>query len=137
MKVVKTSENTEWEAKKLVVNEAKILQKLDHPNIVKLINFWEDAEYTPSSSCKRNVSYLALELAERGDLITFISKNGALSENIGRFYFSQLINSLDYVHSNGFWHLDIKPDNILFDKEFNLKLWDFGFSSEIKMQTTK
>lgn len=123
--------------KQFLRNEASILKAVEHPNIVKLLEFSEEEKYTTSDTYTRKVAYLALEVAEKGDLIKLISKFGKLPESAAKFYFSQLINTLEYIHSSGYCHLDIKPDNILLDKDYNLKLWDFGFSSDSKKQWIK
>jgi serine/threonine protein kinase len=68
------------------------------------------------------VAYLALELAEMGDLIKVITTHGKFSEEIARLYFGQLVDVLEYIHLKGYCHRDIKPDNILFDLDYNLKL---------------
>jgi len=83
------------------------------------------------------VGYIALELAQHGDLINIITKFGKLPESIARLYFGQLVEVLEFIHMKGYSHLDIKPDNILFDKNYNLKLWDFGFASESKYLSSK
>lgn len=51
---------------------------------------------------------------------------GALNETIARTLFQQMINALDYLHSKNIIHRDIKPQNILFDEHFNIKICDFG-----------
>mmetsp|Transcript_19492 Transcript_19492/g.21800 ORF Transcript_19492/g.21800 Transcript_19492/m.21800 type:complete len:103 (+) Transcript_19492:357-665(+) len=47
---------------------------------------------------------------------------------MSRFLFHQLIEGLDYIHQKGIYHKDIKPENLMFSKDFNLKLVDFGFA---------
>lgn len=113
------------------------MKLVEHPNIIKLIDFSDNAYYSTPTCCSKKVSFLALELAEEGSLVDFITTYGPFHEKLARFYFSQLIQTLDHIHSQGCWHLDIKPDNILFDSEYNLKLWDFGFSSDVKYHWTK
>ena len=72
-----------------------------------------------------------LELAKGGELFDYIAVGGKFSESVSRFYFKQLINGLDYVHSNGVTHRDLKPENILFDGFYNLKIADFGFAAPV------
>jgi serine/threonine protein kinase len=51
-----------------------------------------------------------------------------------RFYFKQLLNAVDHLHSTiGVSHLDIKLENILLDSDFTLKLCDFGFSDDVSL----
>lgn len=57
-------------------------------------------------------------------------EKGPFSDKICRFYFRQLIDVLEYIHSQGIAHRDIKPENILFDDQFNLKLADFGLATD-------
>lgn len=71
---------------------------------------------------------IVLEYAANGDLFPYL-KCGAFSESISRFYFGQLLSSIEYLHENGYCHLDIKPENLLLDERFNLKLTDFGFAT--------
>ena len=64
-------------------------------------------------------------------MIQYLIETGPFQEEIARFYFKQLINVIEYIHSKNISHRDIKPDNILLDKDFNLKLADFGFACKL------
>ncbi|PWA65171.1 Calcium/calmodulin-dependent/calcium-dependent protein kinase [Artemisia annua] len=72
--------------------------------------------------------YFALEYAKGGELFDKVSK-GRLKENIARKYFQQLITPVDFCHSWGVYHLDLKLDNLLLDENDNLKVSDFGLST--------
>ena len=54
---------------------------------------------------------------------------GGLGEEGGRFFFKQMINALDYMHSKKISHRDLKLENILIDRDLNLKIADFGYAS--------
>ena len=54
---------------------------------------------------------------------------GAMGENAGRFFFTQLLDGLGYMHNKCVVHRDIKPKNILVDDKLNLKYADFGLAS--------
>ena len=113
----------------LAKNEAECLSKLDHNNIIKLYNFWEQV-YEDKLGFQTSVYFLELEYACNGSIHQQICEKGDFSEDIARFYFRQLIWALDYLHSAGYSHRDIKLENLLLDEEYNLKLIDFGFACE-------
>ena len=54
--------------------------------------------------------------------------SGAFPTDIARYYFHQLLSTVEYIHQQGFVHRDIKPANILLDDDCNIKLADFGAS---------
>lgn len=101
--------------------EVKIMYSLDHPNIIKLYNHFEDAD---------NV-YLVMELAEKGQLFDLIKKYKRLNDSEAVIYIRDLVLSLDYIHSleKQVIHRDIKGENILLTKDNVLKLADFGWSN--------
>ena len=73
---------------------------------------------------------MALEFIKNGSLLDLLNKNGWLLESEARYYFQQLIDAIEYIHELGYSHRDIKPDNILLDDDFNIKLIDFGFATK-------
>lgn len=69
-----------------------------------------------------------------GELCNHIIKAGAFSEELCRHYFKQLLKTVNYMHSKGIAHLDLKPENIMLDeKTFDTKLIDFGFATPISV----
>ena len=62
-----------------------------------------------------------------GELFSYIQEEGPFSEPLCRYYFKQLIKGIHYLHQKGFAHRDLKPQNILLDENYNLKIIDFGF----------
>jgi len=88
-------------------------------------------KYIKASGKERMVSYCALELASGGELLDFVMHTGRLQEQFARYFFLQLIQGLNHCHSSGFVHRDLKPDNLLLDDDFNLKIADFGFSAPV------
>lgn len=104
--------------------EIRSLSRLSHPNIIPLVLTFTQND-TP-----REVDCLILEYCPM-DLVDLINSKGTEDEEIVRFYFHQLIEALDYCHSQGICHRDVKPDNILIDSQGNLRLADFGSSTEL------
>jgi len=114
-----------------LMNEVKVMKALNHPNIVNLIEFNDCAEYVKKDGRKIKVVEIAMELAQGGELFEYVADSGRFSEPVARFYFKQIIETLDYCHKQGITHRDMKPENLLFDDKFNVKLADFGFSTLI------
>ena len=105
-----------------IKNEVKIMSKLrKHNNIVKLFELFETEEHY----C------LVMENIVGGNLLNAINKMNKIPENLAKIIFKQLIQALQYIHSNGIVHRDIKPDNILLDLDNTIKICDFGVSKII------
>ena len=103
---------------------------MNHPNILKLYQYFEDKDHV----------YLVLEYAPKGSLANYLRKlyrnpftsslhkQKVLSEKESFVFFIQTCLGLDYLHRNGILHRDLKPENLLLDQNGNVKLCDFGWS---------
>lgn len=69
--------------------------------------------------------YMVMEFMAGGDLVT-LTMNYDIPEKWARFYTAEVVLALDAIHSMGFIHRDVKPDNMLLDQHGHLKLADFG-----------
>ena len=74
------------------------------------------------------VMYNVLEYAEHGSLCNFIKYTGPLEEEVVRLYFLQILDAVNFMHSKEYAHLDLKPNNIMLDKDDHIKLIDFNLS---------
>uniref|UniRef100_A0A803M2S3 Protein kinase domain-containing protein n=1 Tax=Chenopodium quinoa TaxID=63459 RepID=A0A803M2S3_CHEQI len=99
--------------------EISVMKRLKHPNIVELYEVM----------ATKSKIFLALELVRGGELHAKVSKEGKLEEHTARSYFRQLISAVDYCHSRGVFHRDLKLENLLLDQDDNLKITDFGLSA--------
>ncbi|XP_001663093.2 serine/threonine-protein kinase SIK3 homolog [Aedes aegypti] len=99
--------------------EISILKVLHHPHITRLYEVIES----------RNKIYLVTEHAARGEIFDHLVANGRMKEEEASRIFSQIISAVDYCHSKGIVHRDLKAENVLLDNEMNVKLADFGFSN--------
>ena len=95
-----------------------------HPNLVQFFSTGEDPTWR----------WIAMELAEGGDLFDKIESDVGVGEDIAHFYFTQLISAVAYMHSKGVGHRDIKPENILLSADGNLKVADFGLATLFEYQ---
>ncbi|XP_027249312.1 sperm motility kinase X-like [Cricetulus griseus] len=108
--------------------EIDMYKTLDHPYIIKLFHTINTKEYT----------YMVLEHAAGGDLVSYIGRVGHLQEEQAQHIFTQLVCAVHYCHVNGIAHRDIKLDNILLDAKGNIKLCDFGLATRVTLgQGTK
>ncbi|KAL7620535.1 MAPK-activated protein kinase Srk1 [Parahypoxylon ruwenzoriense] len=88
-----------------ILKEVQIMRQLDHPNIIKLVDFSESRQYY----------YIILELAPGGELFHQIVRLTYFSEDLSRHVIVQVAKALEYLHEErGVVHRDIKPENILF-----------------------
>ena len=71
----------------MLKNEVDIMSQLQHPNIVNLIEYEDNGTVKKSDGTTRDVIYIALELAEGGELFDYVAITGRFSERIARFYF--------------------------------------------------
>jgi serine/threonine protein kinase len=112
--------------------EVQALMQLEHDNIIKILDFQENARFDNQREGISEIrDIIVLEAAESGCLLDYIFHTEPFSEKVIRFYFHQLIEALEYCHSKKIAHRDLKPENLLFDKNGNLKIADFGFSHAI------
>ena len=72
-----------------------------------------------------------------GDLMTLLMKKDILSEEESRFYIAETILSIESVHKVNFIHRDLKPDNVLIDKEGHVKLTDFGLCKHAEIRPSR
>ncbi|KAF7490331.1 Calcium/calmodulin-dependent protein kinase type 1 [Sarcoptes scabiei] len=102
-------------------NEIKVLRKLKHKNIVQLIETFED----------RNKVYLVMELVTGGELFDRIVEKGSYTEKDASLLIKQILEAVDYMHSQGVVHRDLKPENLLYycqAEDSKIMISDFGLS---------
>ena len=111
---------------KSVEREIKILNKLKHPNIIEL-------KATVDTSTSVN---LIFEFVSGCSMLDYLKNRSSrrIEEYQARSFFKQLMQALDFCHSLGVTHRDVKLENILLDQKQNVKLIDFGFSTWIAIE---
>ncbi|KAG9266220.1 calcium/calmodulin-dependent protein kinase kinase 2 isoform X1 [Astyanax mexicanus] len=106
-----------------VYQEIAILKKLDHPNVVKLVEVLDD----PSE----DHLYMVFELVKQGAVME-VPTDKPLNEDQSRFYFQDLLRGIEYLHYQKIIHRDIKPSNLLVGEDGHVKIADFGVSNQFE-----
>ena len=120
MKIIKKRKSKPNEERE-ILNEIEILKKLDHPKILKIIDFYS----------KLKKYYIITEYCPEGELFNEIIKVGRFDEGQTAFIINQILKAISYCHRNQIIHRDIKPENIMITKRekngcLQVKLIDFG-----------
>ena len=109
---------------KHIIAEMKILNSLDHPNIIK---YYEDFE-------NENYIFLVMEYCTGGSLykklVNMKMKNKMFSELEAALLIEKLLRALSHCHDKGICHRDLKPENIMIDNNGEVKIIDFGLSKQ-------
>ena len=108
------------EYKRKFTREALNLSKLQHPNIIKVIESFE----------ANNTIYYVMEYIGGGSLDDYIAKNNGLKEDEAIRIIKQIGNALSFMHDNKMIHLDLKPSNIMMKESGDVVLIDFGLSKQ-------
>ena len=111
-------------------NEIEILRKISHPNIVNIFEIFED----------KKKYYIMSEFCDGGELFSAISEKGFFTELEANKLIKQILQTVNYLHSNNIVHRDLKPENImLMANGKDLKVIDFGTAVELpkKKKLTK
>jgi Serine/threonine protein kinase len=107
----------------LLRREIDILREVDHPNIIKCYDIYEDTSHI----------YIIMEYCSGGELFTKITTQGSLNEIEARIYMRKMLMAVSHLHSLNIVHRDLKTENFLFDNKCatkELKLVDFGLSNK-------
>ncbi len=106
-----------------IKEEVRILTKLDHPNIVKYYETYDDVKYM----------YLVMEYCPGGELFEKIAsqKDQMFGEGEASKIMKKLLRAINHCHASGVVHRDIKPENIMYGKDGEIKLIDFGLSKTV------
>ena len=115
------------ETLEIINKEIEIQSRINHPNIIRLYNIYENS----------NTIYMIMEYLNNGNLFSLIRRKKGLIEIEAYKYFSQIVNAIKFLHKNNIIHRDIKPENILLDNKYNCKLCDFGWSVILKDNSSR
>ena len=124
IKVINKCDYDRWQYK----NDIKILKKLNHPNITRY----------HGSYIQKNKVFVVTEYCNGNELLSEIVINGRLSEKEAQSYFREVLEALCYLHSKKLVHGNLKPNNIIIEKDTKLvKLVNFGFSNHVTQKCVR
>lgn len=103
-----------------VITEKRILSRLQHPFVVSLHWAFQTTTHL----------FLVLDFCGGGELFFHMLHRGRFEEPDGKFYFSEILLGLEYLHSQQVLYRDLKPENCLLDDEGHIRLTDFGLSKD-------
>lgn len=118
LKVIKFDQSQAGKTPKACCNEAKNLEKINHPNIINIYKYFYDEMYM----------YMVLEYCPNGSLKDLVEQKGGLRKNEFVQIARSILEAINYLHKHNISHGDIKPANILFDSYNRPKLGDFGLA---------
>jgi protein kinase X len=108
-----------------VKNERQILSDIAHPFLIELLWFHQDD----------NFLYMMFPYESGGELFSYLRTTGRFSINTAQFYSVEIVSALEYLHSLSVVYRDLKPENLLLDREGHLKITDFGFAKRVRDRT--
>jgi CRP-like cAMP-binding protein len=104
-----------------VLNEMRVMKKVDHPLIAKLYVALQDTRYI----------YFVLELLQGGELFTHLRSKGKLPEQAARFYAASVVYAFATLHAKKIAYRDLKPENLVMNENGYVKLVDFGLAKQL------
>ncbi|MCL2040688.1 MAG: serine/threonine protein kinase [Bacteroidales bacterium] len=113
--------------KKKFIEESRTLAKMEHPNIVKVVDVFNE----------NNTFYMVMPFIEGPTLQKLVETEGKLDYDIAVNYVAQIAEAMSYIHAKGILHRDIKPDNIIITPDYTAVLIDFGSAREFVHDKTQ
>ncbi|EDW44190.1 serine/threonine-protein kinase polo [Drosophila sechellia] len=110
--------------KEKTAQEITIHRSLNHPNIVKFHNYFEDSQ---------NI-YIVLELCKKRSMMELHKRRKSITEFECRYYIYQIIQGVKYLHDNRIIHRDLKLGNLFLNDLLHVKIGDFGLATRIEYE---
>ncbi|KAI1695501.1 protein kinase domain-containing protein [Ditylenchus destructor] len=108
------------EQRNIALREANIYENLYHENILRCVGLFENEQFV----------FLVLQMGENGSLLDMLRIRGRFNELETCYFLHQILSACDHIHSSEFVHHDLKLNNIFLNKDFRVKVGDFGISTK-------
>ena len=125
LKILKKSEVIYLKQVEHVKTEKKILEEISHPFIVNLVGAFQD---------EKNL-FLMMEYIIGGEFFSHLRKAGRFPNDTARFYAAEITLVFEHLHGMMILYRDLKPENLLLDKQGHCKVTDFGFAKKVEYRT--
>lgn len=110
-------------------HEVSILRTLDHPNILRVRDYFKKVKVDKRGT---KTDVFVLDYAENGEVIDYLIYTKQFEEPLARWFFKDCVKAIEHNFQRGVMHRDIKHDNVLLAKHFQVKLADYGFAVQWK-----
>ncbi|CAG8433938.1 12141_t:CDS:2 [Ambispora gerdemannii] len=121
MKVLKKSEVVRLKQVEHTNNEKRILEQTSHPFMVKLWGTFQDSANL----------YMVMDYVVGGELFSVLRKTQRFPDHVAKFYASEVLLAFEFLHSKDIIYRDLKPENLLLDRNGHIKITDFGFAKHV------
>lgn len=118
MKVIEKNSLEQENKIKQVLNEKRIMEKLENPFVVRL--YW--------SFQSKSKLHFVMDFCAGGELFYHLHNVGRLTEQQAKFYFAEIVLGIEYLHRHSIIYRDLKPENVLLDIDGHVRIADFGLS---------
>jgi serine/threonine protein kinase len=125
---VKVFKNVDQNAQESFQTEISFAEKVNHPNVVKLLGAGRDVIRSANGNTSNDVLYIVSELCANGEAFDYVYDAGGLKPHYARRLFLQLCNGMQHLHDNDIAHRDMKLQNTFLDENCILKVADFGLA---------
>lgn len=125
LKMLKKTEIIRLKQVDHVKSEKKILETIQHPFIVQLQGTFQTESHV----------FMLLDYACGGELFSLLRREGRFANDVGLFFASEIVLAFEYLHSKDIAYRDLKPENLLVDKDGHVRITDFGFAKVVKDKT--
>ncbi len=126
IKIMRRDMGKDYDFEARFEREAQAMAKLNHPNIVSVIDFGEaGADYL----------YIVMELIDGADLMDVI-RGGQMTQEMALSLLPQVCDALQFAHDHGIVHRDIKPSNIMITRDGRVKMCDFGLAKRYDVESS-
>lgn len=125
LKVMSIAEVLRLKQTEHVKNEKEILMQISHPFIISLHWTYHNDKFL----------YMLLDYVCGGELFSYLRNAVKFSNDTAIFYAAEIVSALEYLHSQSIIYRDLKPENLLLDRDGHIRLCDFGFAKKVYDRT--